>query len=279
VLENSDQYNIGDDVTEALNITKWEPVEQGGNQNSSGSYPSHICPKSDETRVQSLQALIDKFQGIPFAATVKLDGSSTTIGKVALTDCPDSFIIASRNQKLYTSAQFAARYPENGYNEPSHFEKCLINVEAFDRMSHWCMRNQRRVTLQGECIGPGIQKNKYKLPQFTIRFFTVYDLDNACYLPFVEREAILREMGLPMVPVFATNFMLPKTAEELIELATSEVAYAVPRDIVPEFMDEGLVFNPMLQEFIELGTEGKMLNANRVSFKAINPLFSLKYND
>lgn len=279
-FDNLDEINIGDDVTDRLDIIKYEPPEQGGNTNSSGSYPGHICPKSDETRVQSLQLLVEKYQGIPFAATVKLDGSSTTIGCVNLTDGPEAFMVASRNQRLYTCDQFAAAFPDRERMEPSQFEKALRNVDAFERLRHWCIRNNRRMTLQGECIGPGVQSNKYRLNQFTIRFFTMFDIDHAEYVPFIEKKRILAEMGLPMVPIYRENMLLPKTADEIIEFATSAVAYDIPgRDIIPIAMDEGLVFVPMLQEFIEGGCEGRLLNANRVSFKAINPLFSEKYNN
>lgn len=280
LFDNVADLNIGDDVTEHLDIIKYEPPETSGNTNSMGSYPSNICPKSDETRVQSLQALVTKYQGIRFAATVKLDGSSTTLACAGLSGTPSDFVLASRNQRLFTSDQFVQKFPDNPVPEPSHFEKCLYNVEAFERLRHWCVRNNRPIALQGECLGPKVQGNKYRLSNYTIRFFTMVDIRTGTYIPYVDKKRILEEMGLPMVPTFVEDMVLPSTSDELVEMATSSIYYDAPgRDIYPEFMDEGLVFVPMYLEYLELGDIGRLLNANRVSFKAINPLFSERYKN
>jgi RNA ligase (TIGR02306 family) len=66
------------DVTEILGITKYEPpIPAYLSGKVKGKFPSFI-PKTDETRVQVLQKVLDKYQGISCYVSEKLDGSSAT---------------------------------------------------------------------------------------------------------------------------------------------------------------------------------------------------------
>jgi RNA ligase (TIGR02306 family) len=273
---------IGMDVSSSLGIVKYEMPENLSDPYIAADFPSWMCPKSDETRVQVLQELLVKYQGIPFAGTIKLDGESTSLGKVELTTGIKSFKMACRERLLYTEEEFREVHPDKD-NEMTSFERALRSVDAFSRLNNWCLLNGRRLTLQGETIGPGIQKNKYGLKDYTIRFFNVYDIDACRYLPYVEKKRILGEMGLPMVPVFVEGFMLPATVGELLSMLTSDKPYETvsgrDAETLPKAMDEGVVFTPMDEEFQEFGIEGRLLHYGRVSFKVINPCFSVKYGD
>lgn len=80
VLPN-DTYSIGDDVTEILGVTKWEPevISQRKHNDSliRVPYPSWI-PKTDETRFQNLIDVLKDYEGTECYVTEKLDGTSTT---------------------------------------------------------------------------------------------------------------------------------------------------------------------------------------------------------
>lgn len=64
----------GDDVTDLLNIIKYEPPipsELGGDVK--GSFPSFI-PKTDEIRIQSVPSVLERHKGRRFVITEKVDG-------------------------------------------------------------------------------------------------------------------------------------------------------------------------------------------------------------
>ena len=70
---------IGADVTEILNVRKWEIEERattGGNV--IGNLPRSI-PHTDETRVQASPELIKEFAGLKYYISTKMDGSSHSI--------------------------------------------------------------------------------------------------------------------------------------------------------------------------------------------------------
>ena len=68
----------GADVTDLLGVLKWEPplpVGMGGKVK--GLFPGFL-PKTDETRVQVLEAVLERHRGKTFYVTEKLDGTSFT---------------------------------------------------------------------------------------------------------------------------------------------------------------------------------------------------------
>ena len=69
----------GTDVTDLLDVVKWEPplpVGMGGKVK--GSFPGFI-PKTDETRIQVLEGVLSRHRGKTFYLTEKLDGTSFTV--------------------------------------------------------------------------------------------------------------------------------------------------------------------------------------------------------
>src|SRR5262245_60845785 len=67
----------GDDVSEHLGVTKYEPPPPSGIGEYRAPFPA-VVSKTDETRVQSFPALLDEMRGRPFVASVKVDGTSAT---------------------------------------------------------------------------------------------------------------------------------------------------------------------------------------------------------
>ncbi|MFN0201713.1 MAG: RNA ligase (ATP), partial [Bacteroidia bacterium] len=78
ILPENTPIEEGLDVTEMLGITKYEPpipAQLAGTVK--GLFPSFI-PKTDETRVQVLQEVLDEYKDETCYITEKLDGSSVT---------------------------------------------------------------------------------------------------------------------------------------------------------------------------------------------------------
>ena len=115
--------------------------------------------------------------------------------------------------------------------------------------------------LQGEVIGEGVQGNKYKLKGQRVFFFSVFNIDAYQFLNYENFVAMIMDLGLVYAPILESNYQLSNDIEELVNKAIGKsVLYNVDR--------EGIVIRPV--------TERNDMNG-RVSFKAINPEFLLKY--
>jgi len=119
--------------------------------------------------------------------------------------------------------------------------------------------------IQAEVIGPGIQKNKYELNEVSLRVFNVIDLGAGQFVDHAAALAIVQEMGLEAVPQLGT-IVLNHSVDSLV--AMSEGVSVLNRKV----QREGIVLRPLVEEYdADLG--------GRLSFKAINPKFLLKYDE
>jgi RNA ligase (TIGR02306 family) len=230
----------GADVTDLIGITKYEPPIPASLAGvMKGGFPGFI-PKTDETRVQVLQELLDKFAGTLCYVTEKLDGSSVTY---YLKD--GEFGVCSRNLELLET-------PENSLWKVARTLQVEEKLRALGG-NH---------ALQGEIVGEGIQGNLYKLRGQTVFFFNVFDIDHYRFYDFESFETTLTAMNLPAVPVLDRAYGLVNDIPSLVQLGTgTSTLYKVER--------EGVVIRPLNEQRDSIG---------RVSFKAINPEFLLKHD-
>ncbi len=226
---------IGMDVTDILGVEKYEPpipAELSGKVK--GAFPSFLI-KTDEERIQTLPDVPIKYNNKGFIATEKLDGSSCSFywrnGE---------FGVCGRNWE----------YSEDSKNSMWKFARQNKIEEKMGGL-------KRNLALQGEIIGEGIQKNKYKIKGQTVRFFNIFDIDKYEYLSYEEMLDILDVLNLESVPIIET-YIMPDSIDEILE-------YAVGKSVLnPQTEREGIVF--VRYEPNELG---------RVSFKAISNKFLL----
>jgi RNA ligase (TIGR02306 family) len=118
--------------------------------------------------------------------------------------------------------------------------------------------------IQGEVIGPGIQKNKYALTKHCLHAFDVYRIGLADYASPADGMGIVMSMGLAPVPDLGA-FALAHSIDEVVAMAEGKSV------LNPKIEREGIVLRPE--------TPMKDDRGNRVSFKAINPKFLLKYEE
>lgn len=239
ILPGNINIEEGLDVTGILEIEKYEPpVPASLSGIMKGGFPSFI-PKTDETRVQVLQELLDKFNNEPCYVTEKLDGTSVTY---FIKD--GMFGVCSRNLELIET-------PDNTLwrlAREMQIEEKLTSLKG-------------NYALQGELIGEGVQGNKYKMKGQQVFFFSVFDIDEYRYLDYIDFNATINELGFKTVPVLERDFVLLNAIEALVNKAVGKsVLYNVDR--------EGIVIRPLAEKVESIG---------RVSFKAINPEFLLKY--
>lgn len=250
ILPPMEQVKEDIDVTELLGITKYEPpIPACLAGKIKGKFPSFIL-KTDETRVQVLQKVLDKYKGEQCYITEKLDGSSATY---YVKD--GEFGVCSRNLDLLE-------------DESNSFWKVarLMNIEEKMRSL------QMNIALQGELVGEGIQDNKLKLKGQTVFFFNAFDIDKFEYLNFFDFNELIGKLELPLVPIVALDYELENDIDAIIKMAT------IKSQILKDVWAEGIVIRPYTEK-IDLLLSNENFNNGRVSFKAINPEFLLKYGE
>ena len=238
------------DVTETLSIVKYEPNSPAYlSGEAKGSFPDFV-PKTDETRVQTLQKVLTKYAGTDCYVTEKVDGSSVTI---YLKD--DEFGVCSRNINLKET-------------EGNAFWSTVRTLDIENKMRSTFKTN---IALQGELVGPGVQNNKLNLKNKTILLFNVFYIDEFKYSDYADFVHFIEVLGLTTVPIINTNYALDSSIDNIVTYATRKSV--LNKDI----WAEGIVIRPKV-EHLELLLSSQKFNNGRVSFKCINPEFELKYS-
>ncbi|MBC8103301.1 MAG: RNA ligase (ATP) [Cytophagales bacterium] len=232
----------GDDVTAALGVEKYEPPVPTGMGDWRAPFPAFV-PKTDEMRVQSLPELLEELRGRPYAITLKYDGTSATY---CLDLKDNTFHACGRNQSILDG--------ENRYWQMAR----KYNIEA-------ALRSQPQYAIQGEIVGPGIQKNRLGLKETSLFVFNVYDSVAARYLNHDEARAFLAQANLPAVETLETGEAFAYDQETLLKLAEGKYPNTTSER-------EGIVIRPRAETFsTALG--------GRLSFKAISNRFLLKESE
>lgn len=245
---------VGTDVTDTFDVIKWDPPEPACLRGiTRGGFPDFLS-KTDETRVQVLQDLLVRERGKRLYVTEKLDGSSHTV------------YVSSVDQGVAGRTRV--------YEDDSGAEICKIakRHDLYTKMRALSTSTGKWYALQGELIGPGVQKNRYALCQTQFVVFSVLEIPSDAKLKagassigkLVSHDEMLevtKALGLDAVPQLG-DIVLDHTVDELVGLArgTSALNSRVPR--------EGIVLRSPERE-----------TDTRLSFKAINPDFLLKYDE
>jgi RNA ligase (TIGR02306 family) len=185
-LDHVAQIEEGMDVSELLNIVKWErPMNAQLAGMAKGNFPTQI-PKTDQERVQNLNNEIASAveSGLQFEVTEKLEGSSMTCYLI-----DGVFGVCSRNLDLKET-------------EDNTFWQVARRDDIEDKM-RICRLND--FAIQGELIGPGIQGNIYKLTKPEFRVFDMYDIKAGAYLYPHDRRAQIMVMGLQHAPLLLVD--------------------------------------------------------------------------
>jgi RNA ligase (TIGR02306 family) len=249
IISAPDEYKEGTDVTDILGVTKYIyqiPAHLQGI--IKGEFPQKIVPKTDETRVQLLQEVLTRHKGTKCFATEKIDGSSVTYYYKE-----GNFGVCSRNLELKESE-------ENTLWKQAKELKIKEKLEAYGK----------NLSLQGEIIGNGIQKNPLRLDGVKVLFFSVFDCDAYKYLDFADFKRVIAELGLETVPIVDEDFTLIDNIDELVRIATTN------SKINPKIYREGIVIRP-LKEVMDLQM-AQGFGSGRLSFKVVNPEYLLKYD-
>lgn len=258
-LPDNKKYKVEDDVTDILGIKKYEPSEQPqpkDNRNfitkwlfpksNKKGFPSFIS-KTDEIRIQNMPFLLDNTT-MEYVVREKIDGQSGTfflerVPKVKFWQRERfNFGVCSRNMRLPKKEGCNYWYLAEKYD----IENVLKNI----------IMNNKFVAIQGECISPKIQSNKYQVTESDLYVFNlVYPSGKVSCLSGAAR---LEKYGIKWCPLVDINYTLPDTINSLLDYATGQSV------ICPETLREGLVLRNYKYD---------------VSFKVISPDFLIKYDE
>lgn len=251
-IKEIENFIEGYDLTEFLGIEKYMPqIPANVAGLVKGTFPSFI-PKTDETRVQVLQDVLNKYVSVPCYVTEKVDGCSVTYY------LKDEFGVCSRNLELKETE-------DNLLWKQARLNKIEEKLrQAKEKYGY-------NYAIQCELIGQGVQKNNLKIEGNRIPCFNVFNIDKYEYLSYVDFIGFCIEFDIEIVPVVEKVYNLENNIDKLVEKSKgfSELNSKVYR--------EGIVIRPH-EELIDLQMSS-LFNNGRVSFKSINPDYLLKYEE
>jgi hypothetical protein len=262
-------WKEGDDVTDILGITKYDPqliqetLERERMDSKKKSWiekflmsfkfyrnmvyrkKSEVWPgfisKTDEERIQNMPSVCAKEVTVHFDTTEKLDGQSATYALKRLPrkfwqfNVRHQFFVCSRNIHLKTPHQCSYWEIAKKYD----IENVLKNL----------ILDEDYVVLQGEIIGPGIQKNRYNMPDYE---FFAFNLE------------------------FSDKRMSYNVMSNLLDKAVKVVPWVGKRYLGND-VNSSVEIAKGMSSLANIKREGVVMRGNHLSFKIINPDYLLKY--
>lgn len=223
---------------------------QKGKKDIKKAFPSEYVSKTDEERIQNMPWMLEDKQ--PFVATEKIDGTSSTYLMVRKGRKKFEFYVCSRNLRLYEEGK--ERY--NGQNDIYWENARRYDIE--NQLKKYLIEHPelKWVCIQGESHGEGWQGNPLKLKKQDLAAFNFKDSEHGRWGSVEGKELLASwDTPIPWVPILDTEFVLPDTVEELLNIATAK------SQVNPDVLREGIVFR---------SKDGK------VSFKAVSPEYLAK---
>lgn len=223
----------------------------------SGKWPDFIS-KTDETRVQILTYVFEKYKDLPVYVTVKKDGQSATYFYNK-----KEFGVCSRNLRLPRPAKITGKYATMKSNYWKVAEKYDIEKKLKQASKDYGIN----FYIQGENCGPGIQGNKYGYTELKCFLFNIYDITHKRYFSWDEIIEFASRYGFETVPFVEKGLFNWNNTDEMVEYARG---YDPDGDKV---LREGVVIRSQTPMPPDTGM------ANMWSLKCINPDFTEKWGN
>lgn len=241
ILPCDREYSLGEDVSDILQVRKWEVEETVTSSGTIIGEMPYGIPKTDELRVQAYPELLDEFAGLKYYISTKMDGTSVTMywkeGK---------FGVCGRNYE----------YADDG--------KCAMWEYAKQHQIEQRLRANKLcdLAIQGEFCGGGIQKNRLRLQHPEWYVFTIIDLKTNRRVELERQQELCEFLGLHMVPIEEVGDSFTySSVEELLERAKGKYDSGMNK--------EGIVIRPVVPVYSKI-VEGPL------SMKIINNEYLLK---
>lgn len=230
----------GDDLTDLLEIRKYEPEEdasprtsskkaypkwvkfclshvltrwigriwQKRHQNSAGGFPTDLISKSDETTIQNMKGILEKYAESKVNITAKLEGQSATV-------------VPTFKGKKLTGAYVCSRNNAYKLENKSLFWDMMRKYDVVKKMKEIWKTEHKAYIIQGEQVGPTIQDNIYDFKQNHWYIFTVKDYETLKQLPYEEQVKIADKFGMRVVPLLWSG-----TLKDVMPDVEAAVAFA-----------------------------------------------------
>lgn len=270
----------GADVTEALGIEKWEPIEKESTQQGPGSSSGKKFPafvrKTDQERIQNYGAMADRALGEEFEVTVKKDGSSVSVFRVDPTSKFYDDARALTRGKLSLLGRLRQWIKDQVKGKDAVYGICSRNVllplegnSNFHKAAVSSLKALRDPSMvgasyafQGEVVAPDIQDNYEKVTETEFHLFDIFAIDQQAYLQPPARRIMASVFNVPHVKVVDAGTLRAilrlKDGEDVVKAA---LTYASGEGDNPGVMREGVVFKAVGRDF---------------SFKAVSNEYLLK---
>lgn len=195
-----------------------------------------------------MQSVLDKYKGTVCYETEKLDGESITFYLKA-----DVFGVCSKEVDFIDSV------------DSLHWQMARqLDIENKMRSIRKIMDiNDYDFSMQGEIIGEGIKKNKYKIKGQTVFFYNIFDIKKHRYLHYDNFCMAIDDLFLERVPVINDKLVLSNDINELVSLSNG-------RSMLYDTKREGVVITPLVEINDMIG---------RVIIKVISPEFLIKHGE
>ena len=255
------KFKPGQDITEFLGIWKYEPEEdaspktsskkaypkfikfclsvwflrwigriwQSKHQNISGGFPSDLISKSDETSLQNMKSILERYPDVEVYVSGKIEGQSFSVIPV------------------FKGNKFVTAYPCTRNNalpreDNSIFWNMMKKYDIINKMKKLWEKEKVAVILQGEQVGPTIQNNIYDFKDNKWYIYTIKDFFTKKQLRFPDVAEISSKFGISPVP-----FVRAGTHKELFPNLQAAISFA-----------ETVVFEPFVDDTIKTYTIEKL---------------------
>ena len=255
---------VGDDVTKALGVVKYEKAEESSMNNTGGmgvksgktalGFPKFV-PKTDQTRVQNITHMYLKAvaDGEEFEESFKLDGSSLTAfvnnGVAGVASRNVGFRMEDGRRSFFDTVRtFISHLRTRGLRGAKWERVIKKDDNAFTQMAaeagliEAIRRDGRNIAIQGEMCGPSIQKNFEGLDKNTFFCYDVFLIDEQRYMLPAERIKFCTDQGVKHVPVNYTGPLKAPTVAEVLTRADG------PSGLKGKFR-EGFVYKSTKRDF------------------------------
>ena len=241
------KFKAGDNLEEVLGIWKYEPEEDASprtsskkaypkwvkfclshvltrwigriwqkcHQKSAGGFPTNLISKSDETTIQNMKGVLEKFSESKVDITAKLEGQSFTVVPVF---GKRGFIV---KKEEVVGAYVCSRNNAYKIEDNSIFWDMMRKYDIIRKMKEIWKTEHKAYILQGEQVGPNIQDNIYDFKQNHWYIFTVKDYATFKQLPYEGQVKVADKFGMRVVPLLWTG-----TLKDVMPDVDAAVAFA-----------------------------------------------------
>lgn len=252
LLKNPDLPS-GSDVTEELQVTKYEPTPKRSNAGDLLPLPQGVSAYDiegadrfthvAEMLMQQKVHITEKLEGMNFSVTI----------------LPDSKVMV--NQRNYTIIPIEEKQHD--------FWKIAENSNLINVIKELWEQTGGTLTVYGEFVGPGVQKNIYKLKTHCVylfdilhdgKYFSAEKLTSTLDSVLEKCDSVIRQ-----APVLSTNLPLENwLGGKTIQEASNDQSQ------LANTLREGIVIKPMIEQ--------EIYNFGRLILKQRSPEYLSKYD-